>query len=92
MSVGSPGRVDRGARRTLLFAFPSRVVYVEDMSKPQPVDPFVSGESEVKVDAATSRILKQRIKSVGESRTVSAKAARERIHRWLSKSSTTKTR
>jgi len=62
------------------------------MSKPQPVDPFVSGEAEVKVDAATSRILKQRIKSVGESRTVSAKAARERIHRWLSKSSTTKTR
>lgn len=62
------------------------------MSKPRPIDPFVSGEAEVKVDAATSRILKQRIKSAGEGRTVSAKAARERIHRWLSKSSTTKTR
>jgi hypothetical protein len=68
------------------------VIYVEDMSKPQRVDPFVSSEAEAKIDAATSRTLKQRIKSAGEGRTVSAKAARERIHRWLSKSSTTKTR
>jgi hypothetical protein len=62
------------------------------MSKPERIDPFVSGESEVKVDAATSRILKQRIKSASEGRTVSARAARQRIHRWLSKSSITKTR
>jgi len=62
------------------------------MSKPRPIDPFVSSEAEVTVDAATNRILKQRIKSATEGRTVSAKAARERIHRWLSKSSTTKTR
>jgi hypothetical protein len=75
-----------------LLAFPSRVIYVEDMSKPQRSNPFVSGEAEVKVDAATSRILKQRIKTAGEGRTVSATAARERIHKWLSKSSTTKTR
>ena len=40
----------------------------------------------------TSRILKQRIKSAAEGRTVSASAARKRIQRWLSKSSTTKTR
>jgi hypothetical protein len=62
------------------------------MSKPERVDPFVSNEAEVKVDAATSRILTQRIKSASEGRTVSATAARQRIHRWLSKSSTTKTR
>ena len=62
------------------------------MNKPQRIDPFVSSEAEVKVDAATSRILKQRIKSASEGRTVSAKAARQRIHRWFSKSSTTKTR
>ena len=74
------------------FAFLSGVVYVEDVSKPQPIDPFVSGEAEVRVDAATSRILKQRIKSASEGSTVSAKTARERIHKWLSKSSTTKTR
>lgn len=74
------------------FAFPSGVIYFEDMNKPQRNDPFISSEAEVKVDAATSRILKQRIKSAGEGRTLSAKAARERIHGWLSKSSTTKTR
>ncbi len=49
------------------------------MNKPQRNDPFVSSEAEVKVDAATSRILAQRIKSANEGRTVSAKAARERI-------------
>ena len=62
------------------------------MSKPQRVDPFVSSENEVKVDAATSRLLKQRIKSAGEGRTVSATAARQRIHKWILKSTTTKTR
>ena len=62
------------------------------MSKPQRLDPFVSDEAEVKVDAATSRILKQRIRSAAPGRTVSATAARNRIHKWLSKSSTTKTR
>ena len=60
------------------------MTYVEDMSKPQRIDPFVSGEVEVKVDAATSRILMQRIKSAAEGRTVSATAARERIQKWLS--------
>ena len=75
-----------------MFAFLSRVIYVEDMSKPQRIDPFISSEAEVKVDATTSRILRQRIKSADEGRTVSATAARQRIHRWLSKSSTTKTR
>jgi hypothetical protein len=53
------------------------------MSKPQGIDPFVSAEAEVKVDAATSRILKQRIKSASAGRTVSAKAARQRIRNWL---------
>jgi hypothetical protein len=68
------------------------VVYLEAMSKSQRIDPFVSSEAEVKVDAATSRILRRRIKSASEGRTVSATAARQRIQRWLSKSSTTKTR
>ena len=62
------------------------------MSKAQSIDPFVSIEAEVKIDAATSRILKQRIKSAAEGRTISATAARQRIQRWLSKSATTKTR
>ena len=62
------------------------------MSKARRVDPFVSVEAEVTVDGATSRILKQRIKSAAKGRTVSATAARRRIDRWLSKSATTKTR
>ena len=66
------------------------------MSSARSVDPFVSSEAEVAVDAATSRILKQRVKTAAEGRTVSPKAARQRIRRWLSKSSiasaTTKTR
>jgi hypothetical protein len=62
------------------------------MGKPQRVDPFVSNEREVEVDAATSRLLKQRIKTAEEGRLLSAKAARKRIQRWLSKSSITKTR
>jgi hypothetical protein len=61
------------------------------MSKPQRVDPFVSKEPEIEVDAATSRLLKHRVKTANEGRLVSAKAARQRIQRWLSKSSTTKT-
>jgi hypothetical protein len=62
------------------------------MSKLQRVDPFVSTEPQVEVDAATSRVLKQRIKTAAEGRLVSPKSARERIQRWLSKSATTKTR
>jgi hypothetical protein len=62
------------------------------MSKLHRTDPLVSVEAEVKVDSATSRLLKQRIKSAGEGRTVSSAVARQRINRWLSKSSTTKTR
>lgn len=59
------------------------------MSKSLPADPFVSNEGEVKVDATTRRILKQRVKTADECRLVSSEAARERIQRWLSKSSTT---
>lgn len=62
------------------------------MSKPQRVDPSVSNEPEVEVDATTSRILKQRLKTAEEGRLVPVKAARERIQRWLLRSSTTKTR
>jgi hypothetical protein len=62
------------------------------MSEPQRVNPFVSDEPEVEVDPATSRILEERAKTADQGRLVPAKAARQRIQRWLSKSSTTKTR
>jgi hypothetical protein len=62
------------------------------MVKTQPVDPFVSNEPEVRLDAATSRILKQRMETANQGRLVPAEAARQRIERWLSKSATAKTR
>jgi hypothetical protein len=62
------------------------------MVKAKAVDPFVCTEPAVEVSPATSRVLKQRIKSADEGRLVSAPKARERIRQWLSKSSTTKTR
>ena len=62
------------------------------MGKSLQTDPLVSQEPEVGVDAATSRILKERVKSAGEGRTVSARAARQRIHQWITKSATTKKR
>jgi hypothetical protein len=75
-----------------LLARSGQLVYVSNMDKPQRIDPFVSNDPEVEVDATTDRILKQRMKSAAEGRLVSSKAAREPIQRWLSKSSTTKTR
>ena len=62
------------------------------MGKAKSIDPFVSTEPEVEVDAAISRILKQRMKSADQGRLVPAKEARQQIHQWLSKSSTMKTR
>jgi len=55
-------------------------------------DPFVSTEPEVKLDDETRRILHERIKFADNGHLVSAVEARERIHQWLSNSSTSKTR
>jgi hypothetical protein len=62
------------------------------MSVTKAFDPFLSIEAEVEVDAETSRILRQREATAREGRLVSEEEARRRIKRWLSKSSTTKTR
>jgi hypothetical protein len=64
--------------------------YCESVTKS--IDPFVCDEPAVEISAATSRILKQRMKSADEGRLVSAEKARQRMQQWLSKSSTTKTR
>jgi hypothetical protein len=62
------------------------------MAKVRTIDPFVCSEPAVEITPATSRVLKQRIKTANEGRLVSAEKARQRIQKWLSKSSTTKTR
>ncbi|MBZ5618678.1 MAG: hypothetical protein LAQ69_08150 [Acidobacteriia bacterium] len=62
------------------------------MVKAKNIDPFVCNEPATEISPATSRILKQRMKTADEGRLVSAEKARQRIQQWLSKSSTTKTR
>ena len=62
------------------------------MAKAKNANPFVCDEPEVEIAPASSRILKQRIKTADEGRLVPASQARRRIKQWLSKSSTTKTR
>jgi len=61
------------------------------MVKAKGIDPFVCSEP-VEISPATSRILKQRMKTADEGRLVSGEKARQRIQQWLSRSSTTKTR
>jgi len=62
------------------------------MAKGKIIDPFVSNEPAVEISPATSRILKQRMKTADEGRVVAPEKARHRIRQWVSKSSTTKTR
>jgi len=62
------------------------------MAKAKSIDPFICSEPAVEISQATSRILKDRMKTAGQGRLVSAEKARQRIQQWLSKSSTTKTR
>jgi len=77
---------------TYSFALPSNPGYCKGMPKVKIIDPFVSNEPAVEISPATSRLLKQRMKTADEGRLVPADKARQRIHQWLSKSSTTKTR
>ena len=62
------------------------------MAETNAIDPFVSAEPEVEVDAETSRILQERIKTADEGHLVSSEDAREQIQQWLSRFSTTKKR
>lgn len=62
------------------------------MAKAKSIDPFVCTEPAIEISAATSRVLKERLRTAGEGRLVSSEKARERIRKWLSSSSTTKTR
>ena len=77
-------------------AFLKQLGYVDSMGKVKSIDPFVSNEPDIQVDALTSRMLKQRVRTAGHGealcRLIPANEARERMHEWLSKSSTTKTR
>jgi hypothetical protein len=51
--------------------------------KPQEMDAFVCSEPEVEVDAETSRVLEQRMRTADEQRLSSPEAGRRRIQQWL---------
>ncbi|MBV9155607.1 MAG: hypothetical protein JO097_05050 [Acidobacteriaceae bacterium] len=67
------------------------ITYVKGMTETG-IDPFASTESELELDAETSRILEERIESADVGRLPPAEEARQRMEEWLSKSGTTKTR
>ena len=66
--------------------------YCKGMAKAKSIDPFVCNDPAIEISPATSRLLKERMKTADEGRLVSGEKARQRIQQWLSKSSTTKTR
>ncbi|HEV2199702.1 MAG TPA: hypothetical protein VGR73_07765 [Bryobacteraceae bacterium] len=75
-----------------LVARPADPDYCENMVKAKSDDPFASNDPAVYISPATSRILKQRIKSADEGRLVWSEKVLQRIRQWFSKSSTTETR
>lgn len=66
--------------------------YLRDMAEAHKVDFENSAHILDKEDAGTLAILKKRIKSSDEGRLVPAEEVRQRMKKWLTKSSTTKTR
>jgi hypothetical protein len=59
------------------------------MAKAKSVDPFVCHEPAIEITAATSRMLKERMKTADEGPLVPGEKARQQIRQWLSESSTT---
>jgi len=57
------------------------------MANPERIDPFVSTEDEVEVDAETASAIQRGIEDADAGRVITLEEARERMHQWLSKSS-----
>jgi len=62
------------------------------MADAQAMDPLVSTEPEVEIDAATASALEQGIRAAGEGRVVPGAEVRKLIPQWLSKFSTPRRR
>ncbi|MGA8026179.1 MAG: hypothetical protein WB992_03480 [Bryobacteraceae bacterium] len=61
--------------------------YLQSMANPERIDPFVSTEEEVEVDAETAAAIQRGIEDAEAGRVISLEKARERMHQWISKSS-----
>lgn len=62
----------------------------DGMAEPKSIDPFVSTEQEVEVDAETAAAIEQGLKDAREGRVVPANEVHELIPQWISKFSTPK--
>lgn len=55
------------------------------MTNPDRIDPFVSTEEDIEVDAETSAAIQQAIEDANAGRVVTLEQAREQMHQWLSR-------
>jgi len=58
------------------------------MIDPKTVDPFISTEEEIQVDAETAAAIEKGIEAADEGRVVSSEQVRKLIPEWISKFST----
>src|SRR5262249_52412635 len=63
-------------------------VYAVGMIDPNTVDPFVSTEKEIEVDAKTAAAIEKGIEAADEVRVVSNEKVRKLVPEWISKFST----
>ena len=61
---------------------------VKNIADPKPIDPFVSTEDAVEVDAAAAAAIKDGFRDAKEGRVVSSEEVRRLIPKWISKFST----
>ena len=54
------------------------------MANPKPIDPLVSAEEEVEVDAETAAAIERGLREANEGRVVSSDEARKQVSKWIS--------
>jgi predicted transcriptional regulator len=62
------------------------------MANPNPIDPLVSAETEVEVDAETALAIEQGLRDAKEGRVVPSDDVRKQVSQWITKFSTQKQR